>query len=783
MGIIYNFRNHKIYFSINIKIIIYINNHKIFIINCMKNTEKNDKKNNKKQTKNNDKNQKKKKMKKKINDKRQEKGKNPVENFSLSSSSSSENYRTKEGRVISEGIYSKKKNLNSKNLKKVLKSNNNVINNKVPINKESKDLPYMDYIEIDIEKDGNCYYRCLSYYYRKTQDYHLEFRKFISEIFENNLDKFKDHYPDPNILGIPEPASEDEIIDLLNLYLEKMKQPEFYAGDQELAITSHYLNININVLIKGSYNYKSLYYYESPQKTNEVINLLYINGNHYQLLYKIKDINEESENAENKDIVNINDFIEEKSKEIENKKDKLDKYDINFPEKIIITSKYMDYIKPQVKNKYNEIYNYLLNNNNMPERLEYKNKLKYKSIQKKRTAFRNQANNNYCINNKRLCFKYKLHEEEKKLFIPFLNEDKIILNNIHISNHHPGINKMKELIIENGYYWEGYSQDIINFMKSCPICHPQRIHKKINMPIKQIIDEGPHYRYQADIWYLDKELKNNTQYEYCLDIVDHFSKWAYSYLLVDKSMSLVLSKIKLYILNFGKCKIFQTDNGTEFKNKELKLYLEKEDIKQVFSRPYHPQSNGAVEALHKSVRKFLMNELKIKKKRFNLEIALEEFIIFHNNTTHSITKRKPIEIKDIEDQDEINEINMNIIKSISRKIKDEPNISKYDLLLLCDNIKVNKDTIVLDKKHSKKIYNIPCRFISYKNSSLVTIIVDINYKNLLLKGEEYTCDYHLLNIVEDFAYNYYLKINNKEIGNEDDEELNSVDSFSSLDRI
>ena len=37
-------------------------------------------------------------------------------------------------------------------------------------------------------------------------------------------------------------------------------------------------------------------------------------------------------NAENKDIVNINDFIEEKSKEIENKKDKLDKYDINFPE-------------------------------------------------------------------------------------------------------------------------------------------------------------------------------------------------------------------------------------------------------------------------------------------------------------------------------------------------------------------------------------------------------------------------------------------------------------------
>ena len=57
-----------------------------------------------------------------------------------------------------------------------------------------------------------------------------------------------------------------------------------------------------------------------------------------------------------------------------------------------------------------------------------------------------------------------------------------------------------------------------------------------------------------------------------------------------------------------------TDNGTEFKNKELRFYLENENIKQIFSRFYHPQLNGSVEALHKSVKKYLLNELKIKKK-------------------------------------------------------------------------------------------------------------------------------------------------------------------------
>ena len=47
----------------------------------------------------------------------------------------------------------------------------------------------------------------------------------------------------------------------------------------------------------------------------------------------------------------------------------------------------MDYIKPEVKNKYNEIYNYFLNNKYIPERLEYKDKLKYKATQKKKDSF------------------------------------------------------------------------------------------------------------------------------------------------------------------------------------------------------------------------------------------------------------------------------------------------------------------------------------------------------------------------------------------------------------
>ena len=40
-------------------------------------------------------------------------------------------------------------------------------------------------------------------------------------------------------------------------------------------------------------------------------------------------------------------------------------------------------------------------------------------------------------------------------------------------------------------------------------------------------------------------------------------------------------------------------------------------------------------------------------------------------------------------------------------------------------IKVNNNIINLNKKFLNTIYNLPCRFISYQNSSLVKIIVDI----------------------------------------------------------
>ena len=45
-------------------------------------------------------------------------------------------------------------------------------------------LTQFGYYEKNITQDGNCYYKFLSFYFRDAENYHLYFRKLISEIFE-----------------------------------------------------------------------------------------------------------------------------------------------------------------------------------------------------------------------------------------------------------------------------------------------------------------------------------------------------------------------------------------------------------------------------------------------------------------------------------------------------------------------------------------------------------------------------------------------------------------------
>ena len=72
----------------------------------------------------------------------------------------------------------------------------------------------------------------------------------------------------------------------------------------------------------------------------------------------------------------------------------------------------------------------------------------------------------------------------------------------------------------------------------------------------------------------------------------------------------------------GAPKILQSDNWGEFKNSLLEQYWSKVNVRQIFGSPYHPQSQGSVEAFNRTIQDFLISAKDALGKKFNLKDAV-----------------------------------------------------------------------------------------------------------------------------------------------------------------
>ena len=77
--------------------------------------------------------------------------------------------------------------------------------------------------------------------------------------------------------------------------------------------------------------------------------------------------------------------------------------------------------------------------------------------------------------------------------------------------------------------------------------------------------------------------------------------------MADIKAATVLRAIILCLITHRKPEIFHTDNGSGFVNENLKTYLEKSWIHHIRGSPYHPQSQGVVEAFNQTVHNFFIS--------------------------------------------------------------------------------------------------------------------------------------------------------------------------------
>ena len=221
------------------------------------------------------------------------------------------------------------------------------------------------------------------------------------------------------------------------------------------------------------------------------------------------------------------------------------------------------------------------------------------------------------------------------MHVPFTKDIITFLKNIHSKILHRGVNGLRLELIKRRIYYFGISKDIKRVISECAICKIKNSKVKLykKEKFKTIIFKRPRDRYIADITQIPIEFLNNKQnkyykenitFKYILTILDHFSKFADSFLLPDKAQKTVLEKIKIFFDFYGIPKEFGTDNGREFINPSINNYLNNNNVKLINGLPYNPRSQGGVERIHITIRNSLLALYLENSIDFNLELSLKK---------------------------------------------------------------------------------------------------------------------------------------------------------------
>jgi transposase InsO family protein len=165
---------------------------------------------------------------------------------------------------------------------------------------------------------------------------------------------------------------------------------------------------------------------------------------------------------------------------------------------------------------------------------------------------------------------------------------------------HPGGKKMYQTL-RLSYYWPLMAKDVADVPKQCTQCIRERVgSQQPRAPMQLFPAPGPLEFVAIDI--LGPLPKTKSGKHYILVIMDRFSKLARTVPLRNITANTVCyAFIEEWVHVYGAPSILLSDNGTQFTSRTMLALCRHYGIRQVFTNPYHPQTNGQVERFNKTL--------------------------------------------------------------------------------------------------------------------------------------------------------------------------------------
>ena len=203
---------------------------------------------------------------------------------------------------------------------------------------------------------------------------------------------------------------------------------------------------------------------------------------------------------------------------------------------------------------------------------------------------------------------------------------------------HLGVSKTLEKV-RRRFYWHGMREDVENHIrKSGPCAEVNDPSKLPRAPLINIKSGHPLQRVAIDI--VGLTTKSSLGHEWLLVVSDRFAKFAQAFPLRNTSAVTLAKKVMdEYICRFGCFESLHSDQGANVDGAVFKGLCDLIDAAKTRTTPYHPQGDGQVERLKKSLVKILCKL--ISDHRRDWADFVPKAVLAYNTSVHESTGFTP----------------------------------------------------------------------------------------------------------------------------------------------
>ena len=169
----------------------------------------------------------------------------------------------------------------------------------------------------------------------------------------------------------------------------------------------------------------------------------------------------------------------------------------------------------------------------------------------------------------------------------------------HNNFGHQGRNKMVELI-KPFFHWLTMTKDCLRYIKACDTCQcmDKSLPRHNEMQIREMTTV-PFERVAVDL--VGPFPTAVGGFKFMLTCIDMATRWPEAIPLRTTTAKVIINQLTNIFSRCGFPTVLISDNGTQFTGNIFQKWLKQTCIKYVRASPYHPQGNGVVERLHRTL--------------------------------------------------------------------------------------------------------------------------------------------------------------------------------------